>query len=60
MAFTEDDKLLIKDVISIARALIERVKALEAKANINPKQNTITTTFESNIDILANKILTAS
>lgn len=57
MAFTEDDKLLIKDVISIAKALIERVKALEAKANVNPKQATLTTTFESSVDTLATKLL---
>lgn len=57
MAFNEEDKLLIKDAIAIIKALIERVKALEAKANVSPKQSTITTTFESGVDTLATKLL---
>jgi hypothetical protein len=57
MAFTEDDKLLVKAMIEIHKALIERVKALEAKANINPKQSTIITDKETEIATLSTKLL---
>ena len=57
MAFNEEDKILIKDMIAIVKALVERVKALETKANVNPKPSTITTTYESNVDTLATKLL---